>query len=94
MQSPVHQPPRPPVLFSFADSDELVKSLAIFVEKAQRDSINKKGRFTIALSGGSLPKMLRGLIGNSNIKWDQWSISMIFSLKARQLISPIGMFTT
>ena len=74
MQSPIHSPPSRPVLVSFADSDELVGSLAAFVEKAQRDSINKKGRFTVALSGGSLPKMLKGLISNPNIKWDQWSI--------------------
>ncbi|KAF8807607.1 6-phosphogluconolactonase [Phlegmacium glaucopus] len=70
----MHQPPSPPVLISFKNSDELVSSLAVFVEKAQRDSINKKGRFTIALSGGSLPKMLRGLINNPNIKWDQWHV--------------------
>ena len=74
MQSPIHPPPSKPVLISFPNSDELVGSLAAFVEKAQRDSINKKGRFTIALSGGSLPKMLRGLINNPNIKWNQWSI--------------------
>ena len=74
MQSPIHPPPSRPALVSFANSDELVASLAVFVEKAQRDSINKKGRFTIALSGGSLPKMLKGLINNPNIKWDQWSI--------------------
>ena len=72
--STIHSPPSPPVLISFANSDELVASLATFIEKAQRDSIDKKGRFTIALSGGSLPKMLKGLISNSNIKWDQWSI--------------------
>jgi 6-phosphogluconolactonase len=94
MQSPIHQPPSPPVLLSFKDTDELVDSLAIFVEKAQRDSINKKGRFTVALSGGSLPKMLRGLINNPNIKWDQWSIQIYSSLKSHQLISLIGMFTT
>jgi 6-phosphogluconolactonase len=78
MQSPIHPPPSPPVLVSFTNSDELVSSLAAFVEKAQRDSINKKGRFTVALSGGSLPKMLKGLINNPNIKWDQWSIYSIF----------------
>ena len=94
MHSPLHPPPSQPVLISFANSDELVGSLAAFVEKAQRDSINKKGRFTIALSGGSLPKMLKGLINNANIKWNQWSIQFILSLKYHQLISLIGMFTT
>ena len=74
MQS-IHQPPSPSVLVSFKDSDELAISLSTFIEKAQRDAINKKGRFTIALSGGSQPKMLRGLINNPHIKWDQWFIS-------------------
>jgi len=95
MQS-IHQPPSPPILVSFKNSDELVNSLAIFVEKAQRDSINKKGRFTIALSGGSQPKMLRGLINNPHIKWDQWSFLLsllFFSFKFNQIISRIGMFT-
>ena len=88
MQSPIHQPPTPPVLVSFTNSDELANSLATFVEKAQRDSINKKGRFTIALSGGSLPKMLRGLIHNPHIKWNQWSIQFIsFSYISQTYIS-------
>jgi len=73
MQS-IHQPPSAPVLVSFKDSDELTTSLATFIEKAQRDAINKKGRFTISLSGGSQPKMLRGLINNPHIKWDQWHV--------------------
>ncbi|KAF8349878.1 6-phosphogluconolactonase [Amanita rubescens] len=68
----VHQPPSPPVLFVFQDTDVLVKSLADFIIKIQKDSITKKGRFTIALSGGSLPKMLRGLITEPSVKWDKW----------------------
>ena len=76
----MHPPSSPPVLISFTNSDELVSSLAAFIEKAQRDSINKKGRFTVALSGGSLPKMLTGLIKNPSIKWDQWSIQFLFIL--------------
>jgi hypothetical protein len=70
----VHQPPSPPVLFAFQDTDALVKSLADFIIKIQKDSITKKGRFTIALSGGSLPKMLRGLITEPSVKWDKWYI--------------------
>jgi 6-phosphogluconolactonase len=69
-----HQPPSPPVLFSFQDPDHLVDALAQFIVKAQKESIDKKGRFTIALSGGSLPKMLKGLIGNSQIKWNHWQV--------------------
>lgn len=70
--SGIHQPPSPPILNSFSTTDALVDSLAAFILKAQKDSLNKKGRFTVALSGGSLPKMLRGLIGNPAVKWDKW----------------------
>ncbi|KAF8640488.1 hypothetical protein AX17_000151 [Amanita inopinata Kibby_2008] len=69
-----HQPPNPPLLFSFKDADSLVESLASFIIKAQKESIVKKGRFTVAVSGGSLPKMLRGLIGDSSVKWDKWQV--------------------
>lgn len=67
------QPSRhPPVVCSFATKDILTKSLAEFIVKAQKESIDKKGRFTVALSGGSLPNMLGGLIENDLVKWDFW----------------------
>ncbi|KAK7064432.1 6-phosphogluconolactonase [Favolaschia claudopus] len=69
-----HHSPNATNLFSFPNTDELVDSLAFFIAKAQKESIDKKGRFTVALSGGSLPKMLRGLIGNPSIKWDKWQV--------------------
>jgi 6-phosphogluconolactonase len=65
----MHQPPREPIVYSPAD---LTGALAEFVLKAQKESIEKKGRFTLALSGGSLPKQLKSLIGNPNAKWDKW----------------------
>jgi 6-phosphogluconolactonase len=68
-----HHPPNVPLLLSsHSDADALVESLASFVAQAQRESIDKKGKFTVALSGGSLPKLLRGLINNSTIKWNKW----------------------
>ncbi|TFK40947.1 6-phosphogluconolactonase [Crucibulum laeve] len=70
----VHNPPSAPILISFPDPDALVDSLASFIVKAQKDSVDKKGRFTIALSGGSLPKMLRGLINNPAVKWNKWQV--------------------
>jgi len=62
----------PPVLNSFASSAELVKALSEFIIKAQKEALEKKGHFTIALSGGSLPKQLGGLIENPAIRWDKW----------------------
>ncbi|KAJ7107657.1 6-phosphogluconolactonase [Mycena crocata] len=69
-----HQPPNPAILVSFPDAEAIVESLAAFIVKAQKESIDKKGRFTVALSGGSLPAMLRGLIGNPAVKWDKWQV--------------------
>lgn len=66
--------PSPPVLCVFPTSAELVDGLAQFIIKAQKESVEKKGRFTIALSGGSLPKQLSGLINNPAVKWDKWCV--------------------
>ena len=68
----MHHPPSPPVLFSFASPADLTGAFAAFIIKAQKDSVEKKGRFTVALSGGSLPKQLKALIGNPAVKWDKW----------------------
>jgi 6-phosphogluconolactonase len=67
-----HPAPNPSIVYSFPTPDDLVDPLATFILKAQKEAIDKKGKFTVALSGGSLPKMLRGLIGNKAVKWDHW----------------------
>lgn len=70
----MHAAPAQPILYSFPDSDGLIKDLASFILKAQFDAIDKRNRFTLALSGGSLPKMLKGLIGNEQVEWNKWHI--------------------
>ncbi|EIW86501.1 6-phosphogluconolactonase [Coniophora puteana RWD-64-598 SS2] len=70
----LHQPPAPAILNTFAEPAELEEALAQFVVRAQRDAIDKKGRFTLAISGGSLPKQLGRLVGNPNVKWDKWQV--------------------
>lgn len=74
MSSTVHHPPNPPIVYQFSGTEPLVKALASFILHAQKESIDKKGKFTVALSGGSLPKLLRVLIGNKSVKWDHWSV--------------------
>ncbi|TBU49714.1 6-phosphogluconolactonase [Dichomitus squalens] len=69
-----HTAPNPPVLFSFPSSAELTDALANFIVKAQKEAVEKKGRFTVALSGGSLPKQLAALINHSGVKWDKWHV--------------------
>ncbi|WWC88461.1 6-phosphogluconolactonase [Kwoniella dendrophila CBS 6074] len=68
------QPPAPPVFYSFPDTDVLVDSLANFVVKAQRDAVEKRGKFSIALSRGSLAANLKGLVGQENVQWDKWEV--------------------
>ena len=75
----MHVPPHPPILYSFPSSEIVIDALADFIIKAQKEALEKKDRFTVALSGGSLPKMLRGLIGSSAVKWDKWYINRLSS---------------
>jgi 6-phosphogluconolactonase len=51
-----------------------MESLATFVIKAQKEGIEKKGHFTLAVSGGSLPKQLGGLVDRPEVKWDKWRV--------------------
>ncbi|EIN13565.1 6-phosphogluconolactonase [Punctularia strigosozonata HHB-11173 SS5] len=63
-----------PVLYSFTSPTELIDALSAFIIKAQKEAIEKKGRFAVAISGGSLPKQLNGLIGKPGVKWDKWQV--------------------
>ncbi|KIK71251.1 hypothetical protein GYMLUDRAFT_235598 [Collybiopsis luxurians FD-317 M1] len=69
-----HYPPNPPVIHSFASPEIMMASLVSFILKVQKEAIDKKGRFTLAISGGSLPKQLNGLVGNPAVKWDMWQV--------------------
>lgn len=62
----------PPVLHSFGGSPELVSALANYIINAQKEAIEKKHKFSIAISGGSLPKQLAGLINHPLARWDKW----------------------
>ena len=61
-----------PVVYSFSDTSKLSDSLTEYITKAQREAVEKRGRFTVAISGGSLPKTLTTLIGKPGVKWDKW----------------------
>ncbi|ORX38570.1 6-phosphogluconolactonase [Kockovaella imperatae] len=64
----------PPVLYTFTDPSQLQSSLANFILKAQTDAIAKRGQFTIALSGGSLPNNLKPLTSLEGIEWSKWQV--------------------
>jgi len=69
-----HPAPHPSIVYSFSTSADVVDPLASFILKAQKEAVDKKGHFTVAISGGSLPKMLKGLVGNPAAKWDKWHV--------------------
>ncbi|KAI5478308.1 hypothetical protein MNV49_005263 [Pseudohyphozyma bogoriensis] len=65
----------PPVLYSFPNPDDLSKGLASFVLAAQDEALKKQDTFKLAVSGGSLPKVLgQDLIGRQDVKWDKWEV--------------------
>ncbi|EIW67272.1 6-phosphogluconolactonase [Tremella mesenterica] len=64
----------PPVLYTFPNSEHLMSSLANFILKAQSEAIAKRGSFTIALSGGSLPEHLVSLVNLQGVHWEKWQI--------------------
>ncbi|KAG5177039.1 glucosamine-6-phosphate isomerases/6-phosphogluconolactonase-domain-containing protein [Tribonema minus] len=51
-------------------TDKLTRDICALAERA----IGARGVFTIALSGGSLPKMLSGLATAEGVEWDKWHV--------------------
>ncbi|GAA5816485.1 hypothetical protein MFLAVUS_010014 [Mucor flavus] len=64
-----------PIVYSFANGDALSSGLNEFVEKVSRDAIVDHGHLSIAISGGSLPKILcKDLAHNKNVEFSKWHI--------------------
>ncbi|KAK9761661.1 suppressor of los1-1 [Basidiobolus ranarum] len=64
-----------PIIYSFANSTEVSSALGKYVAKASAEAIHRHGRFTVALSGGSLPKTLAAAIkDDSSIQWSKWHV--------------------
>ncbi|GAA5854044.1 hypothetical protein JCM8547_008204 [Rhodosporidiobolus lusitaniae] len=68
-----------PVLFSFSSTEEsrdFVDAIAQFVCEAQMQSVERRGRFVVALSGYEpLPQLLsQALIEDERIEFDKWEV--------------------
>lgn len=62
-----------PVLYGFPSTDSLSEGLASFVLAAQDEALKKQSTFKLAISGGSLPKVLgKNLIERKDVPWDKW----------------------
>ncbi|RKP07796.1 glucosamine-6-phosphate isomerases/6-phosphogluconolactonase-domain-containing protein [Thamnocephalis sphaerospora] len=70
---PHDSPPAPKI---YRETD-LIEPLAAYVAKVAQDAISHHGRFTVAISGGSLPSQLRGLLApgiRDTIDWSRWHV--------------------
>lgn len=47
-----------PTLYAFKNTDDIAVGLADFIKKAYGNALERHGKFTIGLSGGSLAKTL------------------------------------
>ena len=48
-------------IFVFENSDDLSSAVAKFVAEKSAEAIEKRGKFTVAFSGGSLPSLVARL---------------------------------
>ncbi|OBA21512.1 6-phosphogluconolactonase [Metschnikowia bicuspidata var. bicuspidata NRRL YB-4993] len=66
-------------IYTSSTSPEVAKSVASFVLKHQDEALAKTGTFKIAVSGGSMGKVLKaGLVDNAaaagKVQWEKWEI--------------------
>jgi len=66
-----------PTLYSFKNTDDIAVGLADFIKKAYESALERHGKFTIGLSGGSLPKTLgKALVPlpKSTFDYSKWEV--------------------
>jgi 6-phosphogluconolactonase len=70
---------KPPNLFAFQGTDDLAQSLRTYVLDAQNSALTRHQVFRVAVSGGSLPKILGQALlketnGEGKVQFDKWDI--------------------
>lgn len=68
---------KPPNLYAFPDDNELAKSLRVYVVDAQNSALERHGVFRLAVSGGSLPKVLAKALlsqGEGKVDFARWEV--------------------
>eukprot|EP00732_Lithocolla_globosa_P005026 Lithocolla_globosa_v1_NODE_4916_length_1340_cov_3.569650.p1 type:complete len:264 gc:universal NODE_4916_length_1340_cov_3.569650:843-52(-) len=70
-----------PIVRVFAKDTDIPRALASFVETQSREAVKNNGKFTIGLSGGSLPKTLGAGLSSepfkSAIDWSKWHVFFV-----------------
>jgi len=71
---------KPPNLYAFQGVDELSQTLRAYVLEAQSSAISRHQVFRVAVSGGSLPKVLgqallkQGSNNDGKVQFDKWEV--------------------
>lgn len=65
-----------PLVYAYKESSDVADSVADFIIKLQNEALTSAKYFNVAVSGGSLVKVLRtGLLKrNDEVKWSNWRI--------------------
>ncbi|KAG0026291.1 suppressor of los1-1 [Podila clonocystis] len=65
----------PTQIYTFPDTAALSQGLDKYVAKLSAEAIHRHGKFTVALSGGSLPKQLSAVLKhNSSVDFTKWIV--------------------
>ncbi|KAA1136899.1 hypothetical protein PGTUg99_005587 [Puccinia graminis f. sp. tritici] len=72
---PVVVDPLAPILHCYESPDGMSQDLTNYIISAQDQALERHQKFTLALSGGSLPNLIAsGLIENPKVKWESWKV--------------------
>jgi 6-phosphogluconolactonase len=64
-----------PLVFAYDESYGVAAALGDFVVRIQNDILVTNATFNVAVSGGSLVKVLRnGLLSRTDVQWSKWNI--------------------
>src|SRR6185436_19136200 len=61
-------------LHIFLDSQQLGQAAAAHIARLSADAIAARGHFTVALSGGSLPKLIGPALVAQPVDWSAWHV--------------------
>ncbi|KAF2275026.1 nagb/rpia/CoA transferase-like protein [Westerdykella ornata] len=69
---------KPPNLYAFEGADDLASNLRAYVIDAQNSAVDRHGVFRVAVSGGSLPKILAKALlevkDDRKVNFDKWEV--------------------
>ena len=62
-------------LYALESNDAITQSLGKYIKSAYEEAVSTRGRFTLAISGGSLAKFMGSSIcQDSSIDWSKWHV--------------------